>query len=176
MGRYKKVKSEVEKSEYKERRRQQNRINQRNFRRRKKLMENLSHSSTQFQKELKYKEDLSRELKKIGFNFFLTLTTKNKSSIKLLNKSIKELKEKIWSMERLFYVIEKGKTNHPHIHLLVKTTINKNQMIKSIRDSWDRGFIDVKTIYSGDGDLTLEDYLLKEVRLYNKEPERWWMV
>lgn len=176
MGRNKKVKTPEEQERYTEKRREQNRVNQRNFRRRKKLMENLTPSLTQFQKELKYKDELSNELNKIGFNFFITLTTKNKLSIKLLNKSIKEIKEKIRSIERIFYVIETGKTNHPHIHLLVRTTMDKNQMIKSIRDTWNRGFIDVKTIYSGDGDLTLEDYLLKEVRLYNKEPERWWMV
>jgi hypothetical protein len=175
MGRNKKVKTLEEQEQYKEKRRIQNRINQRNFRKRKKLIENLTPTLTQFQKELKYKDELSNELNKIGFDFFITLTTKNKLSIKLLNNSIKELKEKIRSIEKIFYVIETGKTNHPHLHLLVKTTMDKNQVIKSIRDTWNRGFIDVKTIYSGEGDLTLQEYLMKEVRIYNKDPERWWL-
>jgi hypothetical protein len=176
MGRNKKVKTPEEQEQYIEKRRIQNRINQRNFRKRKKIMENLTPSLTQFQKELRYKEDLSKELKKIGFNFFITLTTKNKLSIKLLNILVKELKEMIGSIERIFYVIENGKTNHPHLHLLVKTKMDKNQVIKSIRDNWNRGFIDVKTIYSGEGNLTLDEYLVKEVQLYNKEPERWWLI
>lgn len=176
MGRNKKVKTPEEHEQYKEKRREQIRVNQRNFRKRKKIMENLTPSLTQFQKELQYKGDLSKELKKIGFNFLITLTTKNKLSIKLINILVKELKEKIGSIERIFYVIENGKTNHPHIHLMVKTTMDKNQVIKSIKDSWKRGFVDVKTIYSGDGDLTLEEYLMKEVQLYNKEPERWWLI
>jgi hypothetical protein len=176
MGRNNKVKTPEEHEKYKEKRREQIRVNQRNFRKRKKIMENLTPTLTQFQKELQYKDDLSKELNKIGFNFFITLTTKNKLSIKLINKLLKELKDKIGSIERIFYVVEKGKTNHPHIHLLIKTTMNKNQVIKSIRDSWKRGFVDVKTIYSGDGDLTLEEYLMKEVQLYNKEPERWWLI
>jgi hypothetical protein len=176
MGRNNKVKTPEEHEKYKEKRREQIRVNQRNFRKRKKIMENLTSSLTQFQKELQYKDDLSKELKKIGFNFLITLTTKNKLSIKLINILVKELKEMIGSIERIFYLIEYGKTNHPHIHLLVKTTMDKNQVIKSIRDSWKRGFVDVKTIYSGDGDLTLEEYLMKEVQLYNKEPERWWLI
>lgn len=176
MGRNKKVKTPEEQEQYKEKRRIQNRINQRNFRKRKKLMENLTPTLTQFQKELKYKDELSNELNKIGFNFFITLTTKNKLSIKLLNILVKELKEMNESIDRIFYVFENGKTNHPHLHLLIKTTMDKNQVIKSIRDSWKRGYVDVKTIYSGEGDLTLQDYLMKEVRIYNKEPERWWLI
>lgn len=176
MGRNKKEKTTKEEKDYYLRRKNQNRINQRNFRTRRKLLENISHLKTPFEKELKYKEDLCKVLKDIGFNYLITLTLKFKNSVNNLVKQVKKLNEKIDSINRVFFVIENGETNHPHIHLLIQSKIEKTDLMNTLKFHWRRGFIDVRTIYSDNEDLTLEEYLMKEIRVYNKEPEKWWII
>jgi hypothetical protein len=85
MGRYKKTKTIIEVSEYLLRRREQNRINQMKYRRRRKivnLLKNKTIGPTQTKKE--FINDFSQHLKGLDFDYYLTLTNREFLSIKSL--------------------------------------------------------------------------------------------
>jgi len=174
MGRRKHIKTEDELNNYKEKRREQNRINQKNFRLRRNLLKQILEVSYQ-EKNQKYREGLTRLIKEQEFNYFISLTTKEERTLRhikiLLDNFISNLKLDI-GIEKGYFVIETK--NRTHIHLLVKTNSNLPNLIKSISKNWNEGFTHTKNITSGIDNLILENYLTKEV-YYNSPEVNWEM-
>jgi hypothetical protein len=168
MGRKKKIKTIQQKEDYIIRRREQNKLNQENFRKRRKILNTIKLISSKLKEELKYKEELSNYLKNLGFNYFITLTTKNLTTYDNLKRDTDYLITSLSidiQYDRMFYVIEKGKLGHLHIHILLKSNCNLNKLKKIVKWKWNKGFVDVKTIYSNTEDTKLENYIIKEVKL-----------
>ena len=174
MGRKKKIKTDEEQINYQKRRREQNRINQKNFRLRRKLLKQILEISNQ-EKNQKYREGLTLLLKKQEFNYFITLTTKEERTLRhikiIFDNFISKLKLDI-GIEGGYFVVETS--NRPHIHLLVKTNSNLSNLIKSIGKNWNEGFTHTKNITSGIDNLILENYVTKEV-YYNSPEVNWEM-
>jgi hypothetical protein len=175
MGRKKKIKTIQEKEEYKIRRREQNKLNQENFRKRRKILNTIKLISSKFRKELKYKQELSNFLKNMGFNYFITLTTKQPTTYNNIKRDTDYLITSLSidnQYDRLFYVIEKGKSEHLHIHILLKSNCDFNKLYKIVKRKWNNGFVYVKTIYSSYKETILENYVIKEVSLNSNN---WWI-
>ena len=175
MGRNKKIKTNEEEVKYKERRRNQNRTNQRNYRLRKKLQNELNNTPSYIKNDV-YKSSLKTFLKEQDFNYFITLTTREiitpKHINKLTEKFIYELKNVV-DFERVFYVIEKK--DRPHIHILLKTSTKYFTLNKSVDLLWNEGYVYSVKVYSKIDDYTLENYVIKEV-YYNSQEVNWWML
>jgi uncharacterized protein YajQ (UPF0234 family) len=177
MGRYKKTKTIIEENEYLLRRRLQNRINQMNYRRRRKIVNSLKDKTIRpTQTKMEYLNELSQLLKGFDFDYYITLTNREISSIKslfhLIPNFIKQLKNQI-KFGYVFYVIERGLTDHPHIHLLVKSQSSLNKLKTIIKNKWKKGFIDIQRIYSVFDDYTLEKYVMKEVSILSNDELMW---
>ncbi len=175
MGRNKKIKTIEEEVKYKERRRHQNRTNQRNHRLKKKLEKQLNNSPSYIKNDI-YKNTLKTFLKEQGFNYFITLTTKEIITIKHINilteKFIDRLRNVV-DVEMVFYVIEKKE--RPHIHILLKTSTKYSTLTKSVDLLWNEGYVYSVKIYSKTDDYTLENYVIKEV-YYNSGEINWWII
>jgi hypothetical protein len=165
MSRKKKIKTEEEIKEYNLRRRIQNRINQRNYRLRIKL-KSKTLDVNQIKKEIEFKKELITFLKELNFNYFITLTTRYEMTFKkikiYLDKFLLNINNSI-KLDRLYYVIERD--SRTHIHILIKSEINSSLLKEVINLIWKEGFIHSKKIYSNPNDLTLENYLTKEIKL-----------
>jgi len=177
MGRYKKSKTITEENEYLLRRREQNRINQLNYRRRRKIVKMLKDKKirpTQTNKE--FINEFSHHLKGLDFDYSITLTNREFLSIKSLfhfiPKFITQLKNEI-KIGLVFYVIQVGITDHPHIHLLMKTQSSLNKLKTIIKNKWKNGFVYVQRIYSNFDNYTLENYVLKEVNFSSNDELTW---
>jgi len=173
MGRNKKIKSKEEELEYKERRREQNRKNTRNYRLRKKLLQKIQDVPL-FERDKQYRDELKLFLIKQEFNYFLTLTTKEerttKTLFRLCNRFLNHLKSEI-DYESGFFVVENG--DRPHIHLLLKIDTKITPLVISVKKNWyDGGIIDVRKICSELEDNKLENYLMYEV--FHNSPEINW--
>ena len=104
MGRNKKIKTIEEEVKYKERRRHQNKTNQRNYRLRKKLKNELNNIPSYIKNDV-YKNSLKTFLKEENFNFYITLTTREILTIKHINKLIERFIDRlkdIVDVERIF--------------------------------------------------------------------------
>jgi hypothetical protein len=175
MGRNKKIKTIEEEIKYKERRRHQNRTNQRNYRLRKKLKNELNNTPSYIKNDV-YKNSLKTFLKEQNFDFYITLTTREILTTKYINKlteSFIERLKNILEVERVYYVIEKK--DRPHIHILLKTNTNYSTLIKSVNFLWNEGFVYSVKIYSQIDDYILENYVIKEVH-YNSSEVNWWIL
>jgi hypothetical protein len=175
MGRHKKIKTEIEKDNYRKKRREQNRINQYNYRERKKIINKIIDTPTYIKNDI-YKDSLKNLLKEQEFNYFITITTRKIKTFKHINKLIKEFIYKLKyyvDVERVFYVIEKK--NRPHIHILLKTSTDYKTLKNSVNFLWDEGFVYSVKIYSKIDDYTLEKYVIKEV-YYNSGEINWWIL
>jgi hypothetical protein len=175
MGRNKKIKTIEEEVKYIERRRKQNRTNQRNYRLRRKLEKELNNTPSYIKNDL-YKTSLKHFLKEQGYNYFITLTTKEILTTRQINKLtdrfIDRLKNVV-DVERVFYVIEKK--DRPHIHILLKTSTKYSTLTKSVDLLWNEGFVYSVKIYSKIDDYTLENYVVKGV-YYNSGEVNWWVL
>ncbi|WP_297511705.1 hypothetical protein [Flavobacterium sp.] len=175
MGRNKKIKTIEEEVKYKERRKHQNRTNQRNYRLRKKLENELNKTPSYIKNDL-YKTSLKHFLKEQEYNYFITLTTREILTKRHINKLTERFINRLKSVvdvERVFYVIEKK--DRPHIHILLKTSTNYSDLTKSVDLLWDEGFVYSVKIYSKTDDYTLENYIIKEV-YYNSREINWWIL
>jgi hypothetical protein len=175
MGRYKKIKTKEEEVKYKERRRHQNRTNQRNHRLRKKLEKQLNNSPSYIKNDI-YKNTLKTFLKEQGFNYFITLTTKEiltTKHINILTERFIDRLRNVVDVEMVFYVIEKK--DRPHIHILLKTSTDYSSVVNSVNLLWEEGFVYSVKIYSKTDDYTLENYVIKEV-YYNSGEINWWIL
>lgn len=175
MGRHKKIKTEEEKDDYRERRRQQNITNQKNFRLRKKIVRELENTPTYIKNDI-YKNSLKNLIKKQEFNYFITLTTRRIKTIKHLHKLTKEFigrLKNVVDVERVFYVIEEK--DRPHVHILLKTSTDYKTLTKYVDFLWNEGFVYSVKVYSKIDDLTLETYVIKEV-YYNSQEINWWIL
>ena len=177
MGRKKKVKTITEENDYLIRRREQNRINQLNFRKRRRIVNLLKDKTikpNQTRKEFINK--FSIDLKEFDFDYFITLTNKDFISSKglfhLFPQFITQLKNEV-KIGFVFYVIEKGTTDQPHIHLLMKTQSSLNKLKTIVKNKWKNGFVDIKRIYSDFDNYTLEKYVLKEVSISSNDELTW---
>jgi hypothetical protein len=177
MGRKKKIKSLHEKEEYRIRRREQNRINQSKFRKRKKIvnvLQNYSFDNSRIKKE--YIDELSHCLKEFDFDFYITLTMRENSSIKKLIHLIPRFIEQVKTELKLgfgFYIVESGLSDRPHIHLLVKSQTSLKKMKEVINRTWMNGFVDIQRVYSDFDNYTLEKYVLKEVSILSSDELIW---
>ncbi len=175
MGRNKKIKTIDEEVKYIERRRNQNRTNQRNYRLRKKLQNELNNTPSYIKNDV-YKSSLKTFLKEQDFNYFITLTTRKIITTKHINKLterfIYELKNVV-DFEWVFYVIEEK--DRPHIHILIKSSTDFKTLKNSVELLWNEGYVYPVKIYSKIDDLTLENYVIKEV-CYNSQEINWWML
>jgi hypothetical protein len=175
MGRNKKVKNNKEKVKYLKRRRHQNKINQRNYRLRKKLENELENTPSYIKNDV-YKNSLKTLLKKQEFNYFITLTTRFELTTKHINilteRFIDDLRNKI-DFEMVFYVIEIK--DRPHIHILLKTSTDYSSVVNSVNLLWEEGFVYSVKVYSEIDDYTLENYVIKEV-YYNSSEINWWIL
>jgi hypothetical protein len=175
MGRNKKIKTIEEEVKYIERRRNQNRTNQRNYRLRKKLQNELNNTPSYIKNDV-YKSSLKTFLKEQDFNFFITLTTREIITTRHINKLterfIYELKNVV-DFERVFYVIEEK--DRPHIHILLKTSTDYKTLTNSVDLLWNEGYVYSVKVYSKIDDYTLENYVIKEV-YYNSQEVNWWML
>lgn len=177
MGRKKKIKTQTEINEYLTKRREQNRINQQNYRRRIKIVNFLKEKTiTPTQNRRDYVNEMSRQLKEFDFNYYITLTTQEISNVKslfhIIPNFIRQLKSEI-KLGLVFYVVEKGKTDHPHIHLLIKSQSSLNKWKTIIKNKWKNGFVDIQRIYSVFDDYTLEKYVMKEVSILSNDELMW---
>lgn len=177
MGRKKKLKTITEETDYLIRRREQNRINQLNYRKRKRIVRKIKEQEINpNQTKREYIDVLSQHLKGFNFDYYITLTNREIISIKslfnLIPQFITQLKNEV-KIGFVFYVIEKGITDHPHIHLFMKTQSSLNKLKTIIRNKWKNGFIDIQRIYSDFDDYTLERYVLKEVSISSKDELIW---
>jgi hypothetical protein len=172
MGRHKKIKTENEKIEYKLRRREQNRISQKNFRLRRKILNKVMKVTPTEQNNI-YKKSLTKFIKEQRYNYFITLTTKEERTPRLLkiklDKFLKSIRNTI-NYETGFFVIEKK--NRTHIHLLLKSKNSLKNISKTIYEFWKEGFAKTLNIKSKEEDYTLENYLIKEV-YYNSTEVNW---
>lgn len=175
MGRNKKIKTIEEEVKYKEIRRNQNRTNQRNYRLKKKIQNELKNKPS-FIKNDVYKSSLKTYLKELDFNYFITLTTREIITTRHINKLtdrfIYELKNVV-DFQRVFFVIEKK--DRPHIHILLKSSTDYKTLTKYVDLLWDEGFVYSVKIYSKIDDYTLENYVIKEV-YYNSGEINWWIL
>jgi hypothetical protein len=175
MGRHKKIKTEEEKDNYQERRRQQNITNQKNFRWRKKIVKELENTPSYIKNDI-YKNSLKNLIKKQEFNYFITLTTRRIKTIKHIQKLTKEFIDRLKNVvdvERVFYVIEKNE--RLHIHILLKTSTEYKTLKNSVNLLWKEGFVYFVKVYSKIDDYTLENYVIKEV-YYNSGEINWWIL
>ena len=177
MGRKRKIKTSQQQVEYQIKRREQNRLNQSKFRKRKKIMnmlQNRTRDSFQFKKE--YIDELSHYLKDFDFDFYITLTMRENSSVKKLIYLIPRFMEQLKTEVKLglgFYIIERGMSDRPHIHLLVKSQTSLKKINEIIRRTWTNGFVDVQRVYSDFDNYTLEKYVLKEVSILSNDELIW---
>jgi hypothetical protein len=175
MGRNKKIKTIEEEVKYIERRRNQNRTNQRNYRLRKKLQNELNNTPSYIKNDV-YKSSLKTFLKEQDFNYFITLTTREIITTRHINKLterfIYELKNVV-DFERVFYVIEEK--DRPHIHILLKTSTDYSSVVNSVNLLWEEGFVYSVKVYSKIDDYTLENYVIKEV-YFNSLEVNWWIL
>jgi hypothetical protein len=175
MGRKKLFKTPKQQEEYTNRRREQNRVNQFNFRLRRKMKEKIKDVSYKM-KNYEYKNQLSKLLKEQNFNFFITLTTKQERTLKQIKITLDHFLGNINNhikVERLYFVVEKK--NRPHIHILLKTDTDIKSLNNSVGIIWNEGFINTKNIYSGIDDYTLEEYLIKEIN-FNSPEINWGII
>ena len=175
MGRNKKIKTIEEEVKYIERRRNQNRTNQRNYRLRKKLQNELKNTPSYIKNDV-YKNSLKTLLKEKDFNYFITLTTRFELTTKHINilteRFIDDLRN-IIDFEMVFYVIEIK--DRPHIHILLKTSTDYSFVVNSVNLLWEEGFVYSVKVYSKIDDYTLENYVIKEV-YYNSGEVNWWVL
>jgi len=177
MGRYKKTKTIIEENEYLLRRREQNRINQMKYRRRIKIVNLIKDKSINpKQTHEEYKNELSELLKGVDFDYHITLTKREILSIKslfhIIKNFIKQLKNEV-KLGFVFYVIERGETDHPHIHLLIKSQSSLNNLKTIIKNKWKDGFLFIQRIYSDIDNYKLENYVLKEVSISSNDELNW---
>ena len=172
MGRHKKVKTENEKIEYKLKRREQNRISQKNFRLRKKILNKVMNVSPIEQNNI-YKKSLTKFIKEQDYNYFITLTTTKERTSRLLkiilDKFLTDVKRNI-NYQNGFFVIEKK--NRHHIHLLIKSKKSFKDISMTTKKFWKEGFSKTMKINSKIDNFTLEEYLVKEV-WYNSNEVNW---
>lgn len=176
VGRPKKIKTEQELIKYEKRRREQNRINQQNFRDRKNRLKKIQEIPF-FKENKKYREELKIFLKQHGYNYFLTLTTQKERNLKYLkslsNRFFNKLGLEI-GFDRVFCVIETK--NKPHIHILIKTDNTMTSLVNFVSKNWFEGNVkNIQKIYSGEDNYKLESYLLKEV-FYNSQEVNWVII
>ena len=123
-----------------------------------------------------YKNSLKTLIKKVGFNYFITLTTRRILTPKYLHILTKEFIDRLKNVvdvERVFYVIEKK--DRPHIHILLKTSTKYSTLTKSVDLLWNEGYVYSVKIYSTIDNYTLEKYVIKEV-YYNSGEINWWIL
>ena len=156
MGRHKKVKTENENIEYKLKRREQNRISQKNFRLRRKILNKVMNVIPTEQNNI-YKKSLTKFIKKQDYNYFITLTTTKERTTRLvkiiLDKFLLDIKKNI-GYQNGFFVIEKK--NRPHIHLLLKSKYSYKEISRTSNKFWNEGFTKTLKINSKVEDYTLE--------------------
>lgn len=129
--------------ERKQRRTIQNRINKRNERLRKKIMEGVSPLLSKPEKDKLYFENLINYFEPIEFNIHFTGTFNPKSAKKISLQSLKSytdkfiqslIKEKIIESGLVFLDI--GKNENTHTHILFKTNTNNKNVLNKIKSKW----------------------------------------
>ena len=138
------------------------------------MLQNRTCDSSQFKKE--YIDELSHYLKGFDFDYYITLTNREILSIKslfhLIPSFITQLKNEV-KLGFGFYIVERGMSDRPHIHLLVKSQTSLKKMKEIIKRTWNNGFVDIQKIYSVFDNFTLEKYVLKEVSISSNDELIW---
>jgi hypothetical protein len=98
------------------------------------------------------------------------------SSIKKLIHLVPRFIEQVKTELKLgfgFYIVERGLSDRPHIHLLVNSHTSLKKMKEVINRTWMNGFVDIQRVYSDFDNYTLEKYVLKEVSILSSDELIW---